>query len=358
MDKPVNYLKSIFFILLFFAFILLAVIFKLLSSVMIPLTIALLLSFALFPLLRTMNRKLHIPWILGIIIIIFLALVLFFTIGNIIVLSAKSIVNVYPKYEDRLFTLYSKIAAVFDFNFDKDSTLAQNLWSTLGIRNVVQDIALSLSSSMLTLGSNIFTIILLCVFLLLEMNGMRDKTKEAFKGDVSQKIETIVTKTIGEITGYISIKFIISLMTGALVFAGTAAVKLEFAIFWGFAAFLLNFIPTFGSIVSSVITIVFAILQFYPSFTQAVIVAVIMIAVNMILGNIVEPRWIGSDLGLSPFVVLVGLSLWGWMWGFIGMILAVPFMVMIKIICENVSYLKPVAILIGNKKSLKGKKSN
>lgn len=355
LEKPVNYLKSIFFILLFFAIILLAAVLKLLSSVMIPLTIALLLSFALFPLLRTMNKKLRIPWILGIIIIIFLVLVLFFTIGNIIVVSAKSIVNVYPKYEDRLFLLYSKVAAFFDLSIDHDSSLAQNLWSTLGIRNVVQDIAVSLSSSILSLGSNIFTIILLSVFLLLEMNTMRDKTKEAFKGDVSRKIETIVTNTIGEITGYISIKFIISLITGALVFAGTAAVKLEFAIFWGFTAFLLNFIPTFGSIVSTLITVVFAILQFYPSFTQAVIVAVIMIVVNFVLGNIVEPRWVGTDLGLSPFIVLVSLSLWGWMWGFIGMILAVPFMVMIKIICENVSYLNPVAILLGNGKGKKKK---
>ncbi len=70
----------------------------------------------------------------------------------------------------------------------------------------------------------------------------------------------------------------------------------------------------------------------------------------MILGNIIEPRWEGSDLGLSPFVILISLAVWGWIWGPIGMILAVPLMVIIKIICENVSYLEKIAIFLGNGK--------
>lgn len=349
LDKSNNYLKSIFFILLFFAFIVMAAIFKVLSSVMIPITISFFLSFAFYPLLKTMNSKFHIPWILGIILILLLTLILFFTIGNIIALSAKSILNVFPKYEDRLFTLYSQIASLFNFNFDKDSSLVTNLWNTLGIRNFIQNFALSLSSSLLSLGSNILTIILLFVFLLLEMNLMKEKNSAAFKGDVQKKIQNIANNTMSEITHYISIKFIISLITGIFVFTVTYLFKLEFAIFWGFVAFVLNFIPTFGSIVSSVLTILFACLQFYPSFTQALFIAIFMIALNMILGNIIEPRWIGTDLGLSPFIVLVNLSIWGWMWGFTGMILAVPFMVIIKIICENISFLKPVAILLGNK---------
>ena len=69
----------------------------------------------------------------------------------------------------------------------------------------------------------------------------------------------------------------------------------------------------------------------------------------MVLGNLIEPRIEGDNLGISPFVILVMLSLWGWMWGFVGLILAVPLTVIMKIICENVSLLHPIAILIGNK---------
>ncbi len=76
----------------------------------------------------------------------------------------------------------------------------------------------------------------------------------------------------------------------------------------------------------------------------------------MIIGNILEPKIEGEGLGISPFVILISLSLWGYIWGFLGMLLAVPMTVMIKISCENIEYLKPVAAIIGNGKEKSGKK--
>jgi predicted PurR-regulated permease PerM len=73
-----------------------------------------------------------------------------------------------------------------------------------------------------------------------------------------------------------------------------------------------------------------------------------MTSVNMVLGNILEPRIEGKNLGVSPFIILISLSLWGYIWGFTGMLIAVPLMVIIKIVCENIDYLKGLAILIGN----------
>ena len=91
-------------------------------------------------------------------------------------------------------------------------------------------------------------------------------------------------------------------------------------------------------------------LQFYPLFSRPLIIFLYVILVNTILGNIVEPRVEGKHLGLSPFVILVSLALWGYIWGFIGLLLAVPMTVIIKIICENIDYLKPIAILLGSSK--------
>ena len=150
-----------------------------------------------------------------------------------------------------------------------------------------------------------------------------------------------------------SIKFIISLITGIIIFVAAFAIGLDFPIVWGFLAFVMNFIPTFGSIASCGLTIIFSILQFYPDFSRVIIIALVLVLTNMILGNIVEPRWEGADLGLSPFIILVSLSFWGWMWGFLGMILAVPLTVIVKIICENVDILKPIAIIIGGKPKMK-----
>ena len=114
-------------------------------------------------------------------------------------------------------------------------------------------------------------------------------------------------------------------------------------------AFLANFIPTFGSIVSCILTILFAIANFYPSIWQVAVISVTIISVNFLIGNILEPKILGENLDLSPFIILVSLTVWGWIWGPVGMILSVPLMVTVKIVCENIPFLKPVAIFIGNK---------
>ena len=102
---------------------------------------------------------------------------------------------------------------------------------------------------------------------------------------------------------------------------------------------------------------IFSVLQFYPAPARTVFVLVFTTLVNFILGNIVEPKVEGKNLGLSPFVILVSLTFWGWMWGLVGMIIAVPLMVIIKITCENVSFLHPVAVFLGNRPTFSEKKS-
>ena len=89
-------------------------------------------------------------------------------------------------------------------------------------------------------------------------------------------------------------------------------------------------------------------LQFYPEWGKIIYAVVLLISVNFVLGNIIEPRIEGRHLGLSPFAILISLSIWGWIWGFIGMILAVPMTVIIKIICQNIPELKRVAIFLSN----------
>ncbi|CAM4164227.1 AI-2E family transporter [Treponema peruense] len=348
MNKPTNFARSIFLLLLFVSFIMVAAVLKLTSSFFIPLTVAVLLSFVFYPFVKRMN-SVHIPWIIGILIIVFIAMISFFVVGNLLVASLKTILSTYPKYETRFLGLYEFLAQTFKLPFDENSSLFANLWSSLGVRTTVQNWAISLSNYMISGAKVILMIALFVIFLLIELRGMHSKVKTAFKEEgTSRKLMFIATKIIAEVTRYISIKFTISLITGVLVFLSTSVIKMDFPIIWGFLAFILNFIPNFGSIISWLVTTMFALLQFYPQWGYAIYVAAAVLAINMILGNIVEPRWAGSDLGISPFIILVGLSLWGWMWGFIGMILSVPLLVIIKIICENIEFLKPIAVLLGN----------
>ena len=147
---------------------------------------------------------------------------------------------------------------------------------------------------------------------------------------------------------YISIKFFISLATGILSFITTWLIGLDFPIVWGFLAFIMNFIPFFGSIISVGATTLFCLVQFYPNWGKTVFILVFLTGINMVLGNIIEPRIEGKNLGISPVAILVSLSIWGYIWGFTGMLLAVPLTVIIKIVCENIDYLRAFAIILGN----------
>ena len=155
-------------------------------------------------------------------------------------------------------------------------------------------------------------------------------------------------KIVSQVVRYLSIKFFISLGTGILVYFGTLIIGLNFPIVWAFIAFVMNFIPTFGSIISVGVTTIFSLMQFYPEWGKIIFVFIFMLSTNFLLGNIIEPKIEGDNLDLSIFVIIVCILFWGWLWGFTGMILAVPLTVIIKIICENIEFLHPIAIFLSN----------
>ena len=348
-EKGTNF-RGIFLLLLFLSAIAAGVILKLTAAVVIPVVVAILLSLVFYPVINKLHEKLHLPWWLAIAVVFVLFFGVVFSIANILTTGISSILESLPAYEERLNTIYALIADRFHVEVNTDMTFMENMWSHISIRNTIGKYALSFTNIVYTFSRNLLLVVLFSIFLLAEMNATKDKVRLAFNDESdNNRVKRILHNIVSDVTRYISIKFIMSVATGVLVIICLLPIKMKFLAVWGFLAFLLNFIPTFGSIISGVLTVLFALIQYYPSLGTVVYVAVIMLAVNMIIGSIIEPRVQGQNLGISPFIILVGLSLWGWMWGFIGMLIAVPIMVIVKIICENVSYLRPIAILLGNK---------
>lgn len=340
--------SKIFYILLFMCIITGGVVLKMMSSVVLPAAFSILFSFVVYPLVKKLNQKFKIPWLLAIAIIFLLVFFVTYGLMNILVTSLVTIANTYPKYEERFTTIYKIIAKNFKLSYDEDLSLLTNLWNQLGVRNSITRFALDISGGVYGFLVSFMKVLLLSFFLLLEMRNTKAKLSAAFQGEKSERVKNIMRNIVVDTTRYISIKFVVSLATGIIVFLVLLTVRMEFPIVWAFFAFVMNFIPTFGSIISCALTILFSILQFYPAAFPVAIVALTMVLTNFVLGNIVEPRIVGGNLNLSPFIILLSLTLWGWMWGFIGMVIAVPIMVILKIICENVSYLKPIGILLGN----------
>jgi len=344
--------KQITYLLFFIAAAIFFTILKVAASVIIPVVLAVMLSFVMFPIVRQMNRF-HLPWIFNVIIVTVLLVFCIAIIGTLIGASLRTIVSQYGKYESKFLSIYEFIAGKLNLKFDARQSFFYNIQSALegqiDIHSAIKKGILSFSEDMVSFIRNILVIILMFIFLLVEMHLTGEKLRESFEGKMKGRMMNIVRRTMTQVVRFLSIKFFISLATGILVYLSAKAVKLDFAVVWGFLAFVLNFIPTFGSIVSVVATSLFALLQFFPHPGPIIFIFLITITINMVLGNFLEPRIEGDNLGISPFVILVMLSWWGWMWGFVGMILAVPLTVIIKIVCENIPLLHPVAILIGNK---------
>lgn len=374
MKKLTNFAKPIFIVLLLLAVFVIAAVLKVTASVVVPLTLAILLSLVFEPLLSILSKKYRIPWVLGILVIFLVLIIAISIISSLLITSLRAIISSFPKYEERFIDIYKEIAKIFNLPFNNELSLFSNLWNQLQVRNALQSWIISFSSSLLAFGKDFIMILLFAFFFMLELKDLRPKLNFIFtlnkttdvakteNTESSDKSETQKTKTqsriltmftdiITQVTRYISVKVLASFVTGVLVFFGTLIIGLDFPIVWAFLAFILNFIPNFGSIISVLFTVGFALIQFWesPSWLIITIVTLIfMTAVNFVIGNIIEPRVQGHNLGLSPFVIIASLSVWGWIWGFIGLVIAIPMMVIVKIICENFDILYPFSVLLGS----------
>ena len=156
----------------------------------------------------------------------------------------------------------------------------------------------------------------------------------------------MVSRMNRQMSKYLLIKVVISVATGILFYFASVLTGLDFALVWGVLAAILNFIPTIGSIVSTAGTIIMAIIQFSPDWGYVIYVSLLMVSIEMVLGNIIDPRLQGVQLNISPFVILISLAIWGYIWGIAGMFLSVPLTSIIQIISANIPSLKPVAIML------------
>lgn len=359
-ENPDRYRSASFarinlFLLGFITLVLATAALKITATVVIPFIIAVLLTFVLEPVVLILER-IKIPRIIAAIVIVLLIAAAVYATGFVLFKSFKTILTLYPKYEKRFTEIYIMFAKTFKMPYDDQLTLIENLWGQLGLRARVQTLAINTSEAFFFYLSKTVMVILFVVFLLLEIGHFRKRIEAAFMGKLSVRIQRIVAGVVAQVARYLSIKFFTSLSTGVIVGLLLSLVGLDFPIVWGVISFILNFIPTIGSIVAGGGVFIFSIAQFYPNPGPILAVGAIMLGVNMIIGNILEPRIQGQNLGLSPFIILVSLSGWGWLWGFAGLVLAVPMTVIVKIICDNSPGLEPVSIMMSSFQEVKQRK--
>jgi AI-2 transport protein TqsA len=185
------------------------------------------------------------------------------------------------------------------------------------------------------------------MFLLLDVRRWPGRLRKAFHRDQGENVLGVVGRVNASIISYFRVQVVVSLMVGigvTLIMWGTHT---SFPVLWGLLNFLGNFIPYLGSVVGYTVPVVFGFLD-HESGWEPVVAAILMLALHLTLAYVVVPLMTGRAVGLSPLVILISLAFWGLCWGVIGMILAVPLTVIVKIILDNMPFTQPLAIMLGD----------
>jgi AI-2 transport protein TqsA len=188
-------------------------------------------------------------------------------------------------------------------------------------------------------------VLIFLMFMLAGRTGLSGRIAKAFDTGRAEKIKHVINSIEDQVQHYLLIKtfacFLTAVACGVILFAA----GFDLVIFTALLIFVLHYIPNFGSIIVTLFPALLGILKFGFSLRVLLVVLGLMVTQN-IIGNVVEPMFTGKSLNLSPIVILISLIFWGYIWGIVGMILAVPLTSAMKIIFENIPGLNPIADII------------
>jgi len=308
------------------------------KSVVIPLIFAFLLSYLISPVLTSL-KKLRVPGPLGVFIIVLLLLGATYLFGAFMFERVGAFAEEYPKYQAKFMEIIESVTARWEFD---TSRLHEIDWTRqVGTRLV------AFSGSFVGFMSKVALVMFFLIFMLLEQGSFKTRLFQAMSAERAGVIAEAVASITAQIRRYLQIKMTVSVITAVLVWAVLELLSVDFALTWAMLTFFLNFIPNIGSIVATIPPILVTFVANYPRPLPVILAAVALTLIQVVMGNIIEPKMQGKGLNLSPVVILFSLVFWGWLWGIPGMLLSVPIASSIKIACENIEALRPVAVFMG-----------
>ena len=316
------------------------------SNMFIPLVIAWFILQILRPVVQAGKTLRLTPWLN--VILVFAVLSIAGLIGfKFVAAQVVEFANVYAAYSDKLIEWFVKLLDVLSIppeavkNFDWFSILRSNVTN--------------ISSLIIALSSKFVLTFVFLMFMMLEAPYLDDKIESAF-GRNAKRVQKILSTISEQVSQYLGTLALISLATGVCVWLVLMLLEVRLAAGWGVLTFLLNFIPTVGSIIATIPPVVMAIIQFSPGLFKPFIVLVSLTSIQLAIGNVITPKVMGDRLGVSPVAILLSLLLWGMIWGIPGALLSTPIISIIKIVCENIPALDSIAVIIGSGESVRKSK--
>lgn len=316
----------------------------------IPFIIALLIWFIIHELRENIQQ---VPWLRKNCPMWLQSTIGFIVINAVILLLLELL---YVSMSDLLLSI-----ELYESNLDK-SLLQINTLTGVDISDqalkYIQELDLAATASTLfehisVLLGNSFLILIYVLFLLLEESVLEHKLNALYSDEKrKKKIVALFQKMDHSISKYLTLKTIVSLITGFLSYIALLIIGVDAPIFWAILIFVLNYVPTIGSLIATLFPAAFAVVQF-GEFGPMFMVLISVGVIQVIVGNIVEPKIMGDSLNISSLVVILSLTIWGALWGVMGMILSVPITVIMIVVFEEIPQLRNVAILLSEKGQLK-----
>jgi predicted PurR-regulated permease PerM len=310
------------------------------ASILAPMLLALFIAVVATPPLRWLRRK-GMPKYLAVLLILLVltdaaSLVALTTTG-----ALDALRDGLPRYQERLVLMSEEFGRWLELlGIDRSRAALRDLVSPGAVSHFIY-VALTNASS--TIGTGLL-VLLIVAFMLIEASSLPAKLQAAFT--MTSAGEQRLRQLFDSINRYMVIKCITSLATGLCIWIWLRILGIDYAAALAVAAVLFNFIPIAGSIFMAVPAILMALVQ--ANVSTALLVTLGYVVVNGVIGNIVEPRLMGRELGISSVVVLLSLLFWGWVLGPTGLFLSVPLTMVLTVALDASPHTRPIAIMLGS----------
>lgn len=309
------------------------------QSIVVPFMLAVFAALVASPVLLWMQRK-GVPAWLAVLAIVLVLVAGVGLVGYVAGASVQDFSDRLPFYKQQFIAQLDKASE----NLSEDAAAAlRDLFNVFDPAKAM-GLAVGLLNGVGSALTNAALIVFILIFMLLEMSSFHRKLELAIPR--SRAVLDYISEVSHSVKRYLAIKTLISVATGLTAGLLVGIMRIDFVILWALLAFLLNYIPSVGSILAAIPPVVLALIQFGPG--AAIVVALGYAVINAVFGNLIEPRLAGKGVGLSPLVVFLSLVFWGWVLGAVGMLLSVPLTATIKIALESGESTRWMAVLLGS----------
>ena len=311
------------------------------SEILVPFLLSAFIAILCAPLLMWLESR-RVPTTLAVIVVVLLVVSSIGGFSMVVAASINDFARQIPEYQA---SLQEETTVVTTWLAQHGVELSQQMVKEQINPGKVMDMVRKVVTGFGNVLTDFFLIFLTVLFILFEVSSFPAKFRRAM-GDQHRSLTTF-EKFNESVKGYLIIKTLVSLGTGLFIGIWLAVQGLDYVVMWALLAFLLNFIPNIGSIIAAIPAVLLSFLQL--GLGAAGVTALGFFIVNVVMGNIVEPRYMGQGLGLSTLVVFLSLLFWGWVLGPVGMLLSIPLTMIVKLALESNQESHWIAVLLGNK---------